>query len=58
MLFGRSFLLGASLLGLAAAQAKIAFTSVPAVVKAGNEYNITWGGGNGDVRFLVYLAAK
>ena len=51
MMLARVVLASASLLSLALAQgAKIAFTSVPAVVRAGDSYNITWGGGNGSVR--------
>ena len=55
MHFARTLLAGASLLSLALAQAKIAFTSVPAVVQAGDSYNITWGGGNGQVRWHCKL---
>lgn len=42
----RFLLASASLLAVALAQTKIAFTSVPAEVEAGDTYNITWGGGN------------
>ncbi|EXJ74156.1 uncharacterized protein A1O5_02450 [Cladophialophora psammophila CBS 110553] len=40
-------LLGTSLFTHASAQARIAFTSVPALVVAGDSYNITWAGGDG-----------
>jgi hypothetical protein len=50
-MLARVLLAAASLLGVAFAQtnAKVAFTSVPAVVEAGETYNITWGGGNDTV---------
>ncbi|KAK5079816.1 hypothetical protein LTR70_003985 [Exophiala xenobiotica] len=41
----RSLLAAAPLLALAVAQ-NIAFTSTPALVEAGESYNITWGGGD------------
>jgi hypothetical protein len=47
MLFSRYLVASTSLFAVALAQAKIAFTSVPAIVRAGDSYNITWGGGNG-----------
>ncbi|KAK5940631.1 hypothetical protein PMZ80_007048 [Knufia obscura] len=46
MISFRSLLAAAPLLALAVAQ-NIAFTSTPAVVEAGESYNITWGGGDG-----------
>lgn len=46
MFFPKALLLGASLYSYALAQTKIAFTHVPAVVVAGESYNITWGGGD------------
>lgn len=49
-MFAGKLLTGATFVGLVVAQAKIAFTSVPAVVRAGDSYNITWGGGNGTVQ--------
>lgn len=48
MLFTRLAVTSAALFAVALAQTKVAFTSVPAVVRAGDSYNITWGGGNGD----------
>ncbi|ETN37389.1 uncharacterized protein HMPREF1541_08380 [Cyphellophora europaea CBS 101466] len=48
MMLTRFVLASASLLSLALAQTKIAFTSLPAALEAGDTYNITWGGGNGD----------
>jgi hypothetical protein len=54
MLFSRVAFASASLFAIALAQtAKIAFTSVPAVVEAGDSYNITWGGGNGQAVTLT-----
>jgi hypothetical protein len=47
MLSLKLFVLSATLFSHALAQAKIAFTSVPAVAIAGQTYNITWGGGDG-----------
>ena len=49
MMSTRFLLASASLLAVALAQTKIAFTSVPAEVEAGDTYNITWGGGNDSV---------
>lgn len=49
MMSTRFVLASASLLAVALAQTKIAFTSVPAEVEAGDTYNITWGGGNDSV---------
>ncbi|KPI44887.1 uncharacterized protein AB675_2568 [Cyphellophora attinorum] len=47
-MLARVLVAAASLLSVAFAQSnpKVAFTSVPAVVEAGETYNITWGGGN------------
>ena len=47
MLSTRLFLLSTALFSSVLAQAKIAFTSVPAVAVVGQSYNITWGGGDG-----------
>ncbi|KIW56142.1 hypothetical protein PV05_04824 [Exophiala xenobiotica] len=47
MFLSKALILGASLYSCALAQTKIAFTHVPAVVVAGESYNITWGGGDG-----------
>ncbi|OAP63560.1 hypothetical protein AYL99_02787 [Fonsecaea erecta] len=46
-LSGKLLLLSASLITHALAQARIAFTSVPALVVAGQSYNISWAGGDG-----------
>ena len=44
-----SLLVGAVLVALSVAQqSTIAFTSVPASVTAGQSYNLTWGGGDGE----------
>jgi hypothetical protein len=48
MLFTRLALASTALFSVALAQATVAFTSVPAIAEAGETYNITWGGGNGD----------
>ncbi|KAK5213449.1 hypothetical protein LTR41_001028 [Exophiala xenobiotica] len=47
MFLSKALILGASLYSCALAQTKIAFTQVPAVVVAGESYNITWGRGDG-----------
>lgn len=49
MKFLSSLVAGAACVTVALAQVRIAFTSVPAVVVAGKEYNITWGGGDNSV---------
>ncbi|KIW23192.1 uncharacterized protein PV07_11412 [Cladophialophora immunda] len=46
-LSGKLLLLSTSLFTHALAQARIAFTSVPALVVAGQSYNISWAGGDG-----------
>lgn len=50
MMLTRFVIASASLVTVALAQAKIAFTSVPAEVEAGDKYTIKWGGGNDSVR--------
>ncbi len=47
MRFIASLAAGAACLAIAVAQVDIAFTSVPEAVVVGQQYNITWGGGDG-----------
>ncbi len=47
MRFIVSLAAGAACVATAVAQVGIAFTSVPEAVVVGQQYNITWGGGDG-----------
>ena len=47
MRFLATFVAGAACVATAVAQVKIAFTSTPVAVVIGQQYNITWGGGDG-----------
>jgi hypothetical protein len=47
MRFLTALVASAALVSTALAQVRIAFTSVPVAVVVGQQYNITWGGGDG-----------
>jgi hypothetical protein len=47
MRFLSTLVAGAACVATALAQVNIAFTSVPVAVVVGQQYNITWGGGDG-----------
>jgi hypothetical protein len=47
MRFFASLIAGAVCVATAVAQVNIAFTSTPVAVVVGQQYNITWGGGDG-----------